>query len=777
MLTAIGDAENAQTRAFLPGQEGDAARWITARQAERWNVYFLVGEPKRLINKKVKKQDMARSRWLWADVDARPDLDWSRDVAVDDELNAIRARIDACPVPPTVVIASGGGYQTFWRLAEPFELDGDPVRINELETLNKNLANQVGGDHCHNADRIMRLPGTVNFPNARKRAAGREPTLARLETVRNGAAYPLDAFAVIAPAPAAPPASQGVNGVAPSGALPQKLQRILRAAPAEGDRSSAFYKACCTLFEHGLSDADAVAAFEAAPAGVAAKFIERGGLAGEVARIRTKWKPKTKQPKAQAADAGDDAAPTQADALIRMARDAATLFSTPDGRPHIAVEINGHRETWPLRAKAFKNWLVYSYMRQTGRAPNTDSICQAAMALATLAQFEGEQRNAFIRRAEHEGRLYIDMCDDRWRAIEIDADGWRIVDRPPVHFVRRPGMLPLPEPERGGSIDELRPLLNMQSEDDFRLTVAWLLASLRATGPYPLLAVVGEQGTAKTSTAKLLRGLIDPNVASVRRPPKEERDLWISASNASALFYDNLSSIAEWMSDGLCTIATGGSYAARELRTDDDEALFIVSAPVLLTAIGEVIARSDLADRAVMVTLARIPETARMTDEEFKGAVEKARPRILGVLLDGLSRGVAELPGVKLERLPRMADFIMWTRACEVAFWEGGEVQAAFRRNADDAVDSVIEGDAVASALMAWFAARDREAWRGTTGELLQAVNGFAPDDARRERSWPRNSQALRSRLTMAAPSLSKRGVAFARGKTGGERWVEITAG
>ena len=183
----------------------------------------------------------------------------------------------------------------------------------------------------------------------------------------------------------------------------------------------------------------------------------------------------------------------------------------------------------------------------------------------------GNHAPVFLRRAEKDGKLYLDLCDERWRAIEVSADGWRIVETPPVSFTRTPGMLELCEPESGGSIDELGALLTVAKESDFQLIVAWLLAALRASGPYPILALTGEGGTAKTSTARLLRSLVDPHLASVRRPPQSERDLFVGASKTSVLVYDNLSGIPDWLSDALCVIATGGAYTARQLHTDGEE--------------------------------------------------------------------------------------------------------------------------------------------------------------------------------------------------------------
>jgi hypothetical protein len=132
-------------------------------------------------------------------------------------------------------------------------------------------------------------------------------------------------------------------------------------------------------------------------------------------------------------------------------------------------------------------------------------------------------------------------CDENWRAIEINAQGWRVINDPPVRFRRAAGMLPLPMPTCDGSADALRPFLNVHSDEDFALAVAWVLACLRNHGPYPLLILMGEHGSAKSTFALLLRALIDPNTTPLRAPPREDRDLFISASNGHVLAFDNVS--------------------------------------------------------------------------------------------------------------------------------------------------------------------------------------------------------------------------------------------
>ena len=167
----------------------------------------------------------------------------------------------------------------------------------------------------------------------------------------------------------------------------------------------------------------------------------------------------------------------------------------------------------------------------TGSALGPQAISSELDLLEAQAQFDGPERPVHVRIAEEAGHIYLDLADDLWRAVEIGPDGRRLNRCPPVRFRRRAGMLALPVPEQGGSIEALLPFLNLSCRNDFVLVVAWLLATLRSSGPYPLLAVSGEQGSAKTVLSKMLRALVDPNAAPVRALPRDERELMIAANN------------------------------------------------------------------------------------------------------------------------------------------------------------------------------------------------------------------------------------------------------
>ncbi len=467
--------------------------------------------------------------------------------------------------------------------------------------------------------------------------------------------------------------------------------------------------------------------------------------------------------------------PTQADILIELAQ-SAELFHAPDSTGFADLNINGHRETWPIRAKGFRRWLARRFFEATQGAPSSEALQSALNVIEAKAHFDAPERTVHIRVGGLDGRLYLDLGDATWRAVEIDATGWRVIDNPPVRFRRAAGMQPLPTPMPGGSVETLRSFLNVQSDNDFVLVVAWTLAALRNRGPYPVIVLSGEQGSAKSTFSAILRALLDPNTAPLRALPREDRDLFIAASNGHVLAFDNVSGLPAWISDTLCRLATGGGFAVRQLYTDQDEVLFDAARPVILNGIEDIVMRPDLADRAVFLTLEPIPEERRRPEAELWATFETERPRILGVLLDAVVQGLKRLPETRLEKLPRMADFALWATACETALWAAGTFWSAYCGNRDEAVEGVIDADPIATAVRAVIATRTE--WTGTASDLLGALGEVAGERAAKSKTWPDSPRALAGRLRRAATFLRKIGidVAFMKEGRARTRIIHITA-
>jgi hypothetical protein len=463
----------------------------------------------------------------------------------------------------------------------------------------------------------------------------------------------------------------------------------------------------------------------------------------------------------------------QADVLIGIA-ESAELFHAPDGAGFADVEINNHRETWSLRSKGFRRWLARRFFEDTSGAPNSDAMQSALNVVEAKAHFDAPEREVHVRVGGLNGRIYLDLCDKEWHAVEVDAEGWRVINRPPVRFRRAAGMRALPIPITGGSVDSLRTFLNVQSDSDFVLVVSWLVAALRGCGPYPLLALAGEQGSAKSTFSQILRALTDPNTAPLRSLPREERDLFIAANNGHVLAFDNVSGVPVWLSDALCRISTGGGFSVRQLYTDQDESLFDAMRPIILNGIDDAVTRPDLADRAIILSLPPIPEGARRSEAEIMATFEADRPRILGALLDAIAQGSKRLPSIRLDKLPRLADFALWATACETALWQPGSFRAAHYGNLEEALENVIEADCVAVAVRLLM--ETRAEWTGKASALLPALAGLAGERAAKD--WPTNPRALSSRLTRTATVLRKIGISIVRERIGKprDRFLRITA-
>ena len=486
----------------------------------------------------------------------------------------------------------------------------------------------------------------------------------------------------------------------------------------------------------------------------------------------------------------DDKAPREAkrERIIQAVLDAGvTFWRDQRGEAFATVPREGRIERYPVRSRAFRNVVLllhgdaHPVIRKDGATARPGSAPQQSLGEAMLAfealALRGEAREPRPRLCRGaDGAVWLDLGGPDWRLVRISADGWRLVGGADVPLLRPSGVLALPEPRRTpGALGALRGLLNVCADHDFRLVVAWLVAALHPEGPYPVLAVDGEQGSAKTSFCKGLRRLVDPNLADVRALPKEERDLRIAAASGRVVALDNLSGLDGAMADALCRVATGGGFGERALFTNGDEYIVHVCNPVLLNGIPSLLARGDLADRAIAVTLPAIPDERRRPEAELWAEFEAAQSGVVALLLDGLALALRDAPGLRLPRLPRMADFAKVACAAAPAFgWAAEDMLAALEENRAGAVAGVIEADAVAMAVQA--VAEERARWMGTASELLAEVNLRTPAERQRERDWPKDATRLSVRLRRVAPALRRAGVEVALNRTDGGRFISIAA-
>ncbi len=442
----------------------------------------------------------------------------------------------------------------------------------------------------------------------------------------------------------------------------------------------------------------------------------------------------------------------------------AELWHTPAGDCYASTPINEHSEHWPTRSKQFRRWLTGLFFLNCNRGPSSQATQDAIATIEAVAHFKGKEHSAHVRVAEHDGAVYLDLADSTWRAVRVTPNGWSVIADPPVKFRRAAGMLPLPAPEPGGSLNELRDLLNVGTDGNWILIASWLMGAVSPCGPYPLLCLNGEQGAAKSAMARLLRSVIDPNEVPLRSAPRDEQDLAIAANNGRVINLDNLSGVQDWLSDALCRISTGGGFGTRHLYTNFDEALFNVTRPIVVNGISELATRSDLLDRALTVALPTIHETKRRLDKEIAASFRAAHPRILGALLDAVSCAMGRMEAVKLDRLPRMADFARWVVAAEPALpWKPGAFMEAYVGNRAAAHELAIEASVIGAAVRALV--KSLGGWSGTASELLETLNSRLPRTGSGStvypQGWPKKANTLSGHLRRIAPNLRETGVSI----------------
>jgi hypothetical protein len=454
--------------------------------------------------------------------------------------------------------------------------------------------------------------------------------------------------------------------------------------------------------------------------------------------------------------------PSVAAQLLALA-DNASYFHDGEQTGWATMPVGDHHETWPIRSRTFQLWLARQLYQASSKTANPQAVSEASAVLESRARFDGPLLPVCTRLAEHQGALYLDLANDDWQAVKITGAGWEIVRDLPVRFRRPGGMLALPQPTHGGSLDLLRPFVNVEGDtlggaSDWKLLVAWLLAALRPTGPFPVLVLSGEMGSAKSTLARVLRALVDPNSAPLRAEPRDMRDLAITAKNSWVMVLDNLSGLSTWHSDALCRLSTGGGAAYRTLYENDAETIFQAQRPVILTGIEEVATRGDLVDRAILLALPPVADDRRRPESVFWRDFERAQPAILGALSTVVAGALRDLPAIPPPDLPRMADFALWIAAAEPTLgWKPRSFERAYAINRRGANTLALETSPVAEHLIALM--DGRQVWDGTPTEALHALTAQAGERVTQLPTWPKTPRGLSGALKRVAPNLRRAGL------------------
>lgn len=739
--------------------------------------------------------------------------------------------------PPSCVIRSGSGVHLYWLLDQPVVIPASQNRVfskkdekgkrvkfyvsengklvtgvppmsdlgNDIQRIVGGVAKKIGGDSTHDLARLLRVPGTQNYKNARNGAA---PKPCEIDSIDASLAYPLSIFEPFA----LPEVALKTKTVGLKGALAGPMTGELKPLSADLKPLSKEIDDCRNAPPGNRSDADWRLCKEAARLRIdpemlwpevedISKFAEMGEsyfqrtfekAATAVQHEEDEWEDEFGEEMAaverqvqadMAADTfvGDVNSPPISDtldagdkrrvSLVKLAQKLVTLWRTPD---HIGYAALPTGANVVVKSTAMRRFLAGVYLDATGHGPGTRVLEDAVFTLDAIAVNRGEVVRVHYRVARLDDRIEIDLGDDTHDAIVITAAGWRL-ERPTARFRRSDNMAPLPRPTRGGSIELLRPLVNV-AEDQFPLVAGSILDALKGNGGYLVTILSGLQGAAKSTVARVIRWLVDPvHKADLRAFPGSEEAFVIDGESNALQVWDNLSHLSQDRSDWVCRAATGGGMVARVFYTNGEQHVSAVCRPNVLTGITDFATFPDLLSRAVLVRCEKIPEHRRLTDGQIKGKFDAVAPAILGAVCDALVFGVRDCAKTVLPRLPRMAESALWIAACVPAWgWNYKMWEHPYQSCQEDAHTLAVDASPVATALLSWwkqFLKGGKAVWEGTASELDEMLTLYNPD----AKNWPTSTNHLSNRLKRDTPALEQRGIQleFTRKKAG--RFIRIT--
>jgi hypothetical protein len=462
---------------------------------------------------------------------------------------------------------------------------------------------------------------------------------------------------------------------------------------------------------------------------------------------------------------GESEKESHADILLKLIDDFEYFKSGPANDAYVRMVIGDHKEVWKVDPKAPKvrEVLTYRFLMEKDRAPSREALNTVVDTVLAKCG-AGPKVDVYVRFARSSKAIYLDMCDEQWRAIEITASGWRVINDLPVLFRRGVGARPLPVPTRAGALDALRPLVNSGDNSQWLLMLAWLVGTFQPDGAFSHLVLNGEQGSAKSTTALVLLSMIDPSYIGLSGPPKDEVDATVSALHCGVLGYDNLSGCRAEIADVFCRFSTGQGYRTRTFYENLGVTAVSVKLPLLLNGIDSTVMRGDLLERSISLNLPRV--TTRLTEQGVWSDFATLHASCLAALLDVVSTGLRNLPNVNLIDPPRMSDFCTWIVACEPALpWEPGEFLRTYIGKMKCANQDLAERDSVAMALIAWAEQNITSGGcaRIVAKDLLIYLNEITAAWPKDFHHWPMSPEALAHRLVRLAPVLRAQGIEISK--------------
>lgn len=459
--------------------------------------------------------------------------------------------------------------------------------------------------------------------------------------------------------------------------------------------------------------------------------------------------------------------------LDEIVESEAKLFHDQYGEPHIAISGDG-KNILKLNSKDFKQWLAKECYTKYKKTPSSDATSKVVLTLSGIASYERDEIKLQTRSAWENDHLWYDNGKEQ-PAILISPGKWNVTSKYPILFRRfghqRKQVWPIKN--EASDIKLLDQYINLE-HDEMLLFITYLVAAFIPGFPHPLLLLHGPQGAGKSTPMRLLKELIDPSGIQALSQPSSMKEFTQQGHHHAFLFYDNLSTLPTWFSDALARASTGDGVSKRMLYTDDDDVFYKLQLPIGINAISQVILKPDLLDRSILLNLRRIPPHKRIPEREFWAKFEDDKPVILGAIYETIAKALTITNDIKLDKLPRMADFAKW--GCAIAEAIGYSKQDfinAYQANINQQNNEALYASSVAQAIILLH--KEYEEWESTPTELLHKLKGIAfANNLEQDRTWPKSPVWLTRRINEVEPNLRSIGINIEHSSTDSGRLISI---
>lgn len=439
------------------------------------------------------------------------------------------------------------------------------------------------------------------------------------------------------------------------------------------------------------------------------------------------------------------------DLLVKLTDEMIVLFSDDLAEPYFFCE------GIPFRApsRQVEALIKHRFYRIKEYLPAHKDVREVFDILESKARFDAPKVKMFNRMGKADNAFYYDLCDKRF--LKMTSSGWEFVPAFPL-FRRYKHQQAQVEPVTGGNVWDVFKLLTIAEED--QLLVMVFLISLFIPGiAHPILAVCGDQGSAKSFLCNIINRLIDPTLTERIIQPKNERDLIQTLRQKYVSVLDNISKIDQRVSDILCQVCTGGGVSYRQLYTDEGENIAQFRHVVIINSIMLPIVNADLMDRAIILKLQRITQDKRKPEQDLWNEFNIAQPGILGGIFDIIVKAMAIYPTVKIDKLPRLADFAKWGYAIAQALGKSGEqFLKDLSQNVQRQNESVAEKNVLCKSILTFMG--DKSTHLNSVYEVHKELKIEAGDDAKDE-TFPKLPHNLRGQLDLLRSTLQEHGISY----------------